>query len=127
MSKGLKDLLTEANAVVDQISAYEAIKLLERDDILFVDLREWGELEREGKIPGALHIPRGVFEFHFAADSPLHNPALDTDKKLVFYCASGGRSALAGLSAHRLGLAQPAHVEGGFGAWKAAGGPVDPA
>ena len=125
MSKTLKSLLAEANAAVEQISAYEAILLHKTGDVVFVDLREPAELAAQGKVPGAVHIPRGLLEFHLAPDSPMHNPVFDGSRRVVFYCASGGRSALAGLTALHLGLPSPAHVEGGFGAWLGATGPVE--
>ena len=85
------------------------------------------ELEREGLIPGAFHCPRGMLEFWIDPDSKYHKPVFATDKRFVFFCAAGQRSALAAQTAQCMGLAPVAHIAGGFGAWKAAGGPVEAA
>ncbi len=93
-----------------------------------VDLRDVRELQREGRIPGALHCPRGMLEFWLDPESPYHKPALGGDRKLVFFCAAGWRSALATKTAQDMGRANVAHIDGGFTAWREAGGPVeDPA
>ena len=90
-----------------------------------VDLRDPRELEREGRIPGAFHCPRGMLEFWIDPESPYHKPIFAEDKRFVFFCAAGWRSALSAATAHDMGLQPVAHVEGGFTAWKEAGGPVD--
>ena len=81
--------------------------------------------EREGKIPGAFHCPRGMLEFWIDPESPYHKPQFAEDKRFVFFCAGGWRSALAAQTAQRMGLKPVAHIRGGFGAWKKAGGPVE--
>lgn len=126
ISKGYKALLAEANAVVDTIPASEAIGLAGREDVVLVDLRDPRELEREGKVPGAFHCPRGMLEFWIDPESPYHKPLFAEDKRFVFFCAGGWRSALSARTAREMGLKPVAHIAGGFGAWKEAGGPVEP-
>ena len=92
---------------------------------MIVDIRDPREIEREGRIPGAFSCTRGMLEFWIDPASPYHKPKFAEDKKFVFFCAGGMRSALAAQSAHRMGLKPVAHIRGGFGAWKSAGGPVE--
>jgi rhodanese-related sulfurtransferase len=124
--KGYKALLAEAEARVETIAAEAAVELVGRDDIVLVDLRDPRELAREGKVPGAFHCPRGMLEFWIDPDSPYHKPVFQEDKRFVFFCAGGWRSALAAATAADMGLKPVAHIAGGFGAWKAAGGPIEP-
>ena len=126
ISKGYKALLAEANAMVETIPATEAMALLGKDDVVLVDLRDPRELEREGRVPGAFHCPRGMLEFWIDPESPYHKPVFAEDKKFVFFCAGGWRSALAARTAREMGLKPVAHLGGGFAAWKEAGGPVEP-
>jgi rhodanese-related sulfurtransferase len=122
-SKSAKDLLAEANSQIEQMSAADAVSQSEDENIVFVDVRETGEAE-QGMIPGAEHAPRGMLEFYIDPASPAHQSVFAQGKKFVFYCGSGGRSALAGATARRMGLKSVAHIPGGFPAWKEAGGPV---
>jgi rhodanese-related sulfurtransferase len=93
-------------------------------DVVFVDIRDVRELEREGFIPGAKHAPRGMLEFWIDPESPYHKPWFAEDKTFVFYCASGWRSLLATQVAQEMGL-KAASLTGGFGDWKRAGLPVE--
>jgi rhodanese-related sulfurtransferase len=95
-----------------------AIGLHGNDDILFVDIRDVRELQRDGKVPGAFHCPRGMLEFWIDPESPYHKDFFAQDKTYVFFCAGGLRSALAAHTAQRMGLKPVAHIRGGFGAWK---------
>lgn len=122
---GYRKLVDDALAEVETISAAEAIALHGRDDVVFVDLRDVRELAKSGKMPGALHAPRGMLEFWIDPESPYHKPIFAEDKRFVFFCAGGWRSALAAQVAKRMGLAPVCHVDGGFGAWEKAGGPVE--
>ena len=122
--RGYKTLLDEANAAIETIATQDAFGLVGREDVVLVDLRDPRELEREGKMPGAFHCPRGMLEFWIDPESPYHKPVFAQDKKFVFFCAGGWRSALATKTAQDMGLKPVAHIEGGFGAWKKAGGPV---
>jgi rhodanese-related sulfurtransferase len=125
ITRGYKTLVEEASARIETISASDAIPLLGSQDAVFVDLRDPRELEREGRMPGAFHCPRGMLEFWIDPDSPYHKPVFAQDKKFVFFCAGGWRSALAAATAKDMGLQPVAHMDGGFAAWKKAGGPVD--
>jgi rhodanese-related sulfurtransferase len=127
ITRGYKALLAEAEALVETVPATEAVALAGRDDTVLVDLRDPRELEREGRIPGAFHCPRGMLEFWIDPESPYHKPVFAEDKRFVFFCAGGWRSALAAKTAHDMGLRPVAHVGGGFTAWKQAGGPVEAA
>ncbi len=125
ITKGIKELCAEAEAEIETIPAAEAVKLMKDENVQLVDIRDVRELWREGAIPGALHAPRGMLEFWVDPASPYHKEAFTTGKKFVFFCAGGLRSALATQSVQRMGLKPVAHIEGGFAAWREAGGPVE--
>lgn len=125
MKKGYEALLAEANAEIEAVSPEQVAALARRDDVQLVDLRDIRELQREGKMPGAFHAPRGMLEFWIDPESPYHKDIFSSGKTFIFYCASGWRSALATKAAQDMGLAPVKHVEGGFSAWKKAGLPVE--
>ena len=125
ITRGYKTLLEEANAKIRTLPVNDAMALHGHDDVVFVDLRDPRELEREGRIPGAVHCPRGMLEFWIDPESPYHKPAFAQDKTFVFFCAAGWRSALSAATAQDMGLKPVAHIDGGFTAWKKAGGPVE--
>lgn len=124
MKMGYRDLLAEANARIQAITPQDALALHGDPDVVFVDIRDVRELEREGMIPGAFHAPRGMLEFWVDPDSPYHKPVFASGKRFVFYCASAWRSALATDTVQRMGLEPVCHLQGGFKAWKEAGLPV---
>ncbi|HRJ68908.1 MAG TPA: rhodanese-like domain-containing protein [Beijerinckiaceae bacterium] len=124
ITKGFKALLNEANAQVKTLSVVEAAGMHGREDVVFVDLRDPRELEREGRMPGAFHCPRGMLEFWIDPESPYAKPQFQQEKTFVFFCAGGWRSALAAKAAQDMGLKPVAHISGGFGAWKQYGAPV---
>lgn len=126
MKKGYRDLLDEANAVVEVVSPGEAATLLDDENTIFVDLRDPREVEREGRIPGARHCPRGMLEFWIDPESPYHKPYFASGKNFVFFCAGGWRSALAAKTAKDMGLEPVRHILGGFTAWRDAGLPTEP-
>ena len=126
ITRGYKQLVDEANAKIETVPAAEAVGLHGRDDVVLVDIRDPRELERDGHVPGALHCTRGMLEFWIDPASPYHKPVFADDKRFVFFCAGGMRSALAAATAHDMGLKPVAHIEGGYGAWKKAGGAVAP-
>jgi rhodanese-related sulfurtransferase len=125
ITTGYKALVDAAEREIETMPTEDAIKLAARGDIVLVDIRDVRELQREGKVPGAFHCPRGMLEFWIDPQSPYHKPQFAQDKKYVFFCAAGLRSALATQTAQRMGLKPVAHIKGGFGAWKQAGGPVE--
>jgi rhodanese-related sulfurtransferase len=124
LKKGVKQLVDEASAHIKTVPTQEALKLHGSPDVVFVDIRDVRELEREGTVPGAFHAPRGMLEFWVDPDSPYYKPIFGEGKRYLLYCASAWRSALATKAIQDMGLANVAHIEGGFTAWKAAGGPI---
>lgn len=125
MKKGIKDLLAEATSQIRTYDVEEATGLLGREQIVFIDVRDEPELRSEGKIPGAVHASRGMLEYYLDAESPYHKNVFVEEKEFIFYCKSGGRSALAAQRAKEMGLERVASVNGGFNAWKARGGQVE--
>mgnify|MGYP002624013193 CR=1 FL=1 len=124
MRKTVQSMVDEAMAAITTYSVDEARALHGQDDVLFVDLRDVRELEREGVIPGAFHAPRGMIEFWVDPESPYHKPVFAEDRRFVLFCAAGWRSALATKTLQDMGLPKVAHIDGGFTAWKDAGAPV---
>lgn len=118
-------LVADAEREIENLDAADAVKLRGRDDVVFVDIRDIRELNRDGRIPGAVHCPRGMLEFWIDPQSKYFKPVFAQDKRYVLFCAGGLRSALATQTVQRMGLTPVAHIRGGFGAWKAAGGPVE--
>jgi rhodanese-related sulfurtransferase len=125
MRKGYKALLAEADAVIETVPVAQALELHGDPGVVFVDLRDPREIQREGRVPGAFSCPRGMLEFWIDPDSPYAKPVFAEDKRFLFYCASGWRSALAARTAQEMGLEKVAHVGGGFTAWRNAGGAVE--
>ena len=125
MKKGYKQLVEEANAAVETIAVEQALALVGDESVTIVDIRDVRELWHEGKVPGAVHAPRGMLEFWVDPDSPYHRDVFASGKKFVFYCKSGWRSALATKQLQDMGLEPVAHIGGGIGAWVDAGGPIE--
>ena len=125
MKKGYKQLVEEANAVVETVSPAEAARRAKEADAVLVDLRDPRELEREGRIPDAFHAPRGMLEFWIDPESPYHKDIFASGRHLVFFCGGGWRSALAAKTAQEMGLDNVSHLDGGFGAWRKEGLPVE--
>ncbi|MBI1395398.1 MAG: rhodanese-like domain-containing protein [Betaproteobacteria bacterium] len=124
MTKGCKALVDEARAKIRTISFEEARSKHGDPDVVFVDIRDVRELEREGMVPGAFHAPRGMLEFWIDPDTPYYKDVFGSGKEFVFYCASAWRSALATAVAQEMGLSPVCHMDGGFNGWKKNGGPV---
>jgi len=121
---GYQELIQEAMSEIETLSVEEAQELLTDSNVVFVDIRDVRELEREGMIPNALHAPRGMLEFWVDPDSPYFKPIFGEGKRLVLYCASAWRSALATQTLQRMGVPNLCHLEGGFSAWKRAELPI---
>ena len=117
--------MEKAQTEIENLTVEQAIGLHGRDDVVLVDIRDIRELQRDGRVPGAFHCPRGMLEFWIDPASPYHKDVFAQDKTYVFFCAGGMRSALAAQTARHMGLKPVAHIRGGFGAWKASGGPVE--
>ena len=124
ITKGCMQLVEAARRTIESISIEEAIRVHGDPGIVFVDIRDVRELEREGMIPGAFHAPRGMLEFWIDPSSPYYKDIFGSGRKFVFFCASAWRSALATAAVQDMGLEPVAQVEGGFSAWKSAGGPI---
>lgn len=122
---GFRQLVEEALEVIDTVATDEAIALHGRPDVVLVDLRDVRELALEGRIPGSFHMPRGMLEFWIDPQSPYYKDVFSEEKRFVFYCNRGWRSALAAHTAQRMGLQRVCHVDGGFSAWRDAGGPIE--
>lgn len=120
LKRGFKKMLAEANAVIETVSVQDLPYHLEDTEALLVDVRETVEIENEGMIPGAVHVPRGLLEFQADPDSPVYNSALRPEQRLILYCGTGGRSALAAKTLHDMGYADVASLAGGFAAWRQA-------
>jgi rhodanese-related sulfurtransferase len=125
MKIGYKALIEDAENEIQTLDVAAATALIDNPGVVFVDLRDPRELTREGKIPGAFHAPRGMLEFWVDPDSPYHKDVFSSGKRLVFYCQSGWRSALATQTVQHMGLDNVCHIGGGFSAWKASGAPVE--
>jgi len=125
ITTGFRALVDAAESQIETLSVDEARKLHGSDDVVFVDIRDPRELQREGKMPGAFHATRGMLEFWIDPASPYHKDIFAQDKKFVFFCAGGWRSALAAKTAHDMGMRPVAHIRGGFGKWKKSGAPVE--
>ena len=124
ITRGCKTLVAEANARIETVTAEEARRRF-ADGALLVDLRDPRELERDGRLPGAFHCPRGMLEFWIDPESPYARPIFQEDRKFIFHCASAWRSALAAKTAQDMGLKPVAHLAGGFTAWRDAGETVE--
>ena len=122
---GFKELVARAEAEIETIGAAQALAAAAASEVIFIDLRDVRELWREGKIPGAVHVPRGMLEFWIDPESPYHKPLFAEAHRFIFYCNLGWRSALAAQVAQIMGLTNVCHLGGGFAGWCAAGGAVE--
>ena len=118
-------LVAEAKDSVENLTVEEFAAQRHVDGAVVVDLRELSERAATGWIPGAVHAPRGMLEFHADSTSPYHLEALAPSKRVLLYCASGGRSALAAATLRKLGYVDVAHLDGGIKAWAEAGRPIE--
>ena len=118
-------LVSAAKARIVNLSPSDVSRELASGDAVLIDIREPEERVAFGTIPGAIHAPRGMIEFYADATSPYHRPEFVTDRRIILYCASGGRSALATDVLQQLGYARPAHLDGGLKAWVAAEMPIE--
>jgi len=124
ITKGYKQLIAEAQKKIRTLSLVEAKTKLDDPNVVFVDIRDVRELEREGMIPGAFHAPRGMLEFWVDPESPYYKDIFGSGKEFILYCGSAWRSSLATATLQEMGLTRICHIEGGFKAWKEAGLPV---
>jgi rhodanese-related sulfurtransferase len=125
ITTGYKALMAEAEGRVKSVTAAEAMAMKGRGDVVIVDIRDPREIQREGRIPGSFHAPRGMLEFWVDPESPYFKPVFAEDKTFIVHCASGWRSLLATDTLQRMGLAPVLNLKGGFTAWKEAGGDIE--
>ena len=125
ITKGYQKLIAEARAKIRTLALEEAQSKFGDPNVVFIDIRDIRELEREGMIPGAFHAPRGMLEFWVDPASPYYKDIFGSGKEFILYCASAWRSSLATATLQDMGLSPVSHVEGGFKAWKEAGLPVE--
>lgn len=124
INKGIKKLLNEANSIVNTVSVEQAKLYLNSKEHLFIDLRDYREILKSGRIPGSYSCPRGMLEFWIDPLSPYHKKYFNQKKTYIFYCASAWRSALAAKSAIDMGLKPVYHIQGGFTEWVKQGGKI---
>jgi len=127
MKIDFKDLIANADKAVESVTPEEAKQRHGAENTVFVDIRDVRELGRDGMMPGAFHCQGGMLEFWAHPQSPYFKPVFGTDKAYVLYCASGWRSALGAKALQDMGMANVAHLSGGFSAWREAGGESAPA
>ena len=124
MPTNVKQLIEAANAVVPKIAPAQAREMMAKGNTLVVDVRDAPELEKSGKIAGALHHSRGMLEFRADPESPFYDKNFAKDKKIIVYCASGGRAALAGKALKDMGYMQVYNM-GAFKDWAESGGAIE--
>lgn len=119
-------MVAAAKQRIENLSVEQVEQELNDPDVVLVDIRDSDERKATGEIPGAVHAPRGMLEFYADPASPYHRPELEPDRRIILYCASSGRSALAVDMLRQLGYSRAAHLEGGIRAWREAAKPVEP-
>ncbi len=124
LKKGFRQLLAEADAAVVTVSVDEAMALHGQDEVAFIDVRESNE-RAAGFVAGSFHAPRAFLEFMVDPESPMYQEVFGSGRRLVLYCGSGGRSALAAKTLEEMGVAKVSHMAGGIAAWSQAGGPLE--
>jgi rhodanese-related sulfurtransferase len=124
MAIGVKQMMEAANAVVPRITPAQAQEMIAKGDTLVVDVRDAPELEKSGKVAGAVHVSRGMLEFRADPDSPYHDKSFTKNKTMILYCASGGRSALGGKVLKEMGYDRVYNL-GAFKDWVESGGSIE--
>jgi rhodanese-related sulfurtransferase len=126
ITKGIQQLCADAEEQIETWTVEQAKERLDDENCVIIDIRDVRELWRDGTIPGSKHMPRGMLEFWVDPDSPYARELFQEDKRFVFFCAGGLRSALATLSVQEMGLSPVCHIKGGFAAWRDAGYEIEP-
>ncbi|MGH1353329.1 MAG: rhodanese-like domain-containing protein [Methyloligellaceae bacterium] len=124
--KTFEQLVAEAESEIETLTVEEAKSLFNNPAVQFIDVRDVRELWREGTIPGSYHAPRGMLESWVDPQSEYAKKVFQSDRKYVFFCAAGMRSALATKTVQDMGLNNACHIRGGFAAWKNAEGETEP-
>ena len=126
IKRSVSSLVEEAETKITTLSPAEVESKSQEPGVLLIDLRDIRELQRDGKIAGAMHIPRGMLEFWIDPESSYYRKEFDTAESVILYCNKGARSALAAESLHRMGVEPVAHMAGGFERWQQDIGRVEP-
>jgi rhodanese-related sulfurtransferase len=124
LKKTVKNMVAEAKLKINEIDAKEAIKLFNDENVIFIDIRDIRERQKLGFIPGSFHAPRGMLEFWIDPESPYFKDIFNTNKKYIFHCAAGWRSALAVSTLKDMGF-EASHITNGFAGWVDEKGPVE--
>ena len=124
MTTSVKQMMEAANAVVPRITPVQAREMIAKGNALVVDVRDAPEIEKSGKVAGAVHVSRGMLEFRADPESPYHDKNFDKSKTVILYCASGGRSALSGKVLKEMGYHEVYNL-GAFKDWAEGGEAVD--
>ena len=124
LKKTVKNMVAEAKLKINEIDAKEAIKLLNDENVVFIDIRDIRERQKLGFIPGSFHAPRGMLEFWIDPESPYFKDIFNTNKKYIFHCAAGWRSALAVSTLKDMGF-EASHITDGFSGWVNEKGPIE--
>jgi rhodanese-related sulfurtransferase len=119
--KTAKDMVAEAKQRVTNLTPAQVAEEIASGDVLLVDLREAAECEQHGTLPNAVHAARGMLKFYADPTSPYHNPAFAPSRRVILFCASGGRSALGADTLQQMGYTNVAHLDGGMKAWSESG------
>ena len=125
VTQHVAELIAAARLLIDRVSVHEAAELQRLDAAILIDLRDVRELQKLGTVANSFHAPRGMLEFWVDPDSPYHKPIFQTDKKLILFCASGLRSALAVRTLQEMGMLNVLDMEGGFTEWRMQELPID--
>ena len=120
LKRGFKAMLAEANAVIETISVQDLPYHLEDPEVVLVDVRDTVERGRDGIIPASIHVPRGLLEFQADPESPVHVSEMQPERRIILYCGTGGRSALAAKTLLDMGYTDVASLAGGYEAWRTA-------
>lgn len=118
------EMVAAARLRIEEVETLDAIAMVDDPDVVIVDLRDVRERQRTGFIPGSVHCPRGMVEFWIDPDSPYFKPVFGEDKRFMFHCASGWRSALTVATLKDMGF-EASHLKEGFSTWEKQGGPVE--
>ena len=124
LKKTVKNMVAEAKSKINEIDAKDAIKFFNDENVIFIDIRDIRERQKLGFIPGSFHAPRGMLEFWIDPESPYYKDIFSTNKKYIFHCAAGWRSALAVSTLNDMGF-EASHITDGFAGWVEEKGPVE--
>ena len=126
LTRSVNDLVAEAEETVISLTPSEVMNRLSEPGLILIDLRDIREIKRDGRIPGSVHVPRGMLEFWVDPTSPYYRKQFDDAESLILYCNKGSRSALAAQSLQRMGLDTVAHMNGGMSRWESEIGNIEP-